>query len=110
MPKQTSNLAGMELVGFEAIRSAIVYIEDLRRKGTNAHIEVFSLDTNSGEYVTISSFEELQEYISHCFSRMLLDDVHSAIPLDDFERLVIDTTTHLLQDTDRIHGRIIIES
>ena len=106
MPKQSTDLAELELSGWDEIRKALEDVEDLRRKGVDARVEVVDCRDPSGLRIVLRSFKELQEYISHRFSRMLLNGITSSIPLDDFEQLVAETSTHLLQESHNIRGRI----
>jgi hypothetical protein len=107
VPKQSADLSDLELSGWEEIRKALEEVEELRKQGLDARVEVVDCKDTSGLRVTLRSFKELQEYISHRFSRMLMTGISSAIPLDDFERLVAETSTSLLDDSERIRGRLL---
>ena len=107
MPKQSTDLAELELTGWEDIRKALEEVEELRKRGLDARVEIVDCGDPTGIRVTLRSFKELQEYISHRFSKMLMNGINSAIPLDDFERIVSDTSTNLLKDSENIRGRIL---
>ena len=107
VPKQSADLAELELSGWEEIRKALEEVEELRKQGLDARVEVEDCRDSPGLRVTLRSFKELQEYISYRFSRMLMTGISSAIPLDDFERIVSETSTNLLKDSDNIRGRIL---
>jgi len=107
MPKQSANLAELELSGWDEIRKALEEVEELRKQGFDARVEVEDSGNSSGLRVTLRSFKELREYISYRFSKMLMTGISSAIPLDDFERLVSETTTNLLEDSDTVRGRFL---
>lgn len=107
MPKQSTELAELELSGWAEIRKALEEVEELRKNGRNAHVEVVDCSDPTGVRVTLRSFKELQEYISYRFSRMLMTGITSSIPLDDFERLVAETSTNILCDSDNIRGRFL---
>ncbi|MGY5873499.1 MAG: hypothetical protein RTV72_14725 [Candidatus Thorarchaeota archaeon] len=107
MPKQSADLTDLELSGWEEIRKALEEVEELRKQGLDARVEVVDGKDPSGLRVTLRSFKELQEYISHRFSKMLMTGISSAIPLDDFERLVAETSTSLLDDSESIRGRFL---
>jgi hypothetical protein len=107
--KQIAKLVNSELVGLDEIRVALKGVEELRQNGIDARVEILDDVNDSVLQVTLRSFKELQEFITQRYSRMLVDGVNTAIPLDDFERLVTETTTHLLEDTERIRGRVRIE-
>jgi hypothetical protein len=107
VPKQTADLTEMELSGWEDIRKALEEVEKLRKQGLDARVEIVDSRDPSGIRVTLRSFKELQEYISHRFSRMLMTGITSSIPLDDFERIVSETSTSLLEDSENIRGRIV---
>lgn len=109
VPHQSSILKEAELTGLDEIRVALKDLEELKRKGLDARIEILDNEGGSGICATLRSFRELQEFITQRYSRMLTEGVNSAIPLDDFERLVAETRTHLLEDTQRIRGRILIK-
>jgi hypothetical protein len=108
VPQQSSNLVDPELTGLDAIRVALKGVEEMRQKGIDARIEILDGDRSIPQ-VSLRSFKELQEFITNRYSRMLVDGVNTAIPLDDFERLVAETTTHLLEDTERIRAQVKIE-
>lgn len=84
------------------------YVEDLRKRGIDAKIEAIDQDCSSCSRVTLRSFEELQEFISFRFSNMLVNGITTSIPLDDFERLVSEVSTHLLDESHTIIGRILV--
>lgn len=107
MPKQSTELNELGLSGWEEIRKALEEVEELRKQGFDARVELVDCRDSSGLRVTLRSFKELQEYISYRFSRMLMTGINSAIPLDDFERLVTETSTNLLKDSENIRGRIL---
>jgi hypothetical protein len=109
VPYQRSELRNAELIGLDEIRIALKEVEELRLKGTNARVEILDGKDDTALRIRITSFKELQEFITHRYSRMLVDGIDTAIPLDDFERLVSETTTHLLDDTQRIRGCVKIE-
>jgi hypothetical protein len=109
VPHQSSYLAEAELIGLDAIRVALKGVEELRKEGIDARVEILDGEDDSVLRVSLRSFKELQEFITNRYSRMLVDGVTTAIPLDDFERLVNATTTHLLEDTQRMRGRVKIE-
>jgi len=97
-----------ELTGLDEIRVALKGVEELRREGIDARVEILDCDDSSSLRSVLRSFKDLQEFITERYSRMLVTGVDSAIPLDDFERLVAGTTTRLLEDTQRIRGRVRI--
>ena len=107
MPEQSADLTELGLSGWEEIRNALEEVEELRKQGFDARLEIVDCRDSSGLRVTLRSFKELQEYISHRFSRMLMTGINSTIPLDDFERLVAETSTNLLKDSENIRGRIL---
>ncbi|MBA7576829.1 hypothetical protein ES708_18671 [subsurface metagenome] len=107
MPKQSANLAELELSGWDEIRKALEEVEELRKQGIDARVEVEDSRDSSGLRVTLRSFKELQEYINYRFSRMIITGFTSTIPLDDFERLVTETSTNLLDDSENIRGRFL---
>ena len=109
MPQQSSKLIESELTGLDEIRVALKGVEEMRQKGIDARIEILEDMDGSNLQISLRSFKELQEFITHRYSRMLVDGVNTAIPLDDFERLVAETTTHLLEDTERIRARVRID-
>jgi hypothetical protein len=109
VPYQNSYLREAELKGLDEIRVALKEVEELRLKGINARIEILDGEDESALRIHLRSFRELQEFITYRYSRMLVDGVNTAIPLDDFERLVSETTTRLLDDTKNIRGRVNIE-
>ena len=83
-------------------------VEELRRKGTDAKIEVEFKNSNQSEKRLLHSVEELQEFISYLFSRMLVNGITASISLDDFEQIVSELSTRLLDDTQNITGRLIL--
>jgi len=107
VPKQSTNLTELELSGWDEIRKALVEVEELRKNGLDARVEVVDCRDPTGVRVTLRSFKELQEYISYRFSRMLVTGFTTTIPLDDFERLVAETSISLLVDSDDIRGRFL---
>ena len=107
MPEQSTDIDALELTGWEEIRKALEEVEELRKQGFDARVEIVDCRDSSGLRVTLRSFKELQEYITHRFSRMLMTGINSAVPLDDFERIVAETSTNLLEDSDNIRGRIL---
>lgn len=107
MPKQSTNLTELELSGWDEIRKALVEVEELRKNGLDARVEVVDCRDPTGVRVTLRSFKELQEFISYRFSRMLVTGFTSTVPLDDFERLVAETSTNLLDDSENIRGRFV---
>ena len=107
MPEQSADLTELELSGWEEIRKALEEVEDLRKQGLDARVEIVDRRDSSGLRVTIRSFKELQEYISYRFSRLLMTGISSSIPLDDFERIVAETSTSILKDSDNIRGRLV---
>ena len=107
MPNQSTDFAELELSGWEEIRQALVEVEELRKKGLDARVEVVDCKDRSGLRVSLRSFKELQEYLRYRFSRMLMTGINSAIPLDDFEKIVAETSTNLLKDSDNIRGRLV---
>ncbi len=107
MPKQSANLAELELSGWDEIRKALEEVEELRKQGIDARVEVEDSRDSSGLRVTLRSFKELQEYINYRFSRMIITGFTSTIPLDDFERLVTETSTNFLDDSENIRGRFL---
>ncbi|TFH06176.1 MAG: hypothetical protein E4H14_11330 [Candidatus Thorarchaeota archaeon] len=107
MPEQSVDFAELELSGWEEIRKALVEVEELRKQGLDARVEIIDCRDSSGLRVTIRSFKELQEYISYRFSRMLMNEISSTVPLDDFERIVSETSTNLLNDSENIRGRLL---
>lgn len=107
MPEQSSELTDLELSGWEEIRKALEEVEELRKQGLDARVEIVDSRDSSGLRVTIRSFKELQEFISHRFSRMLMTGISSSIPLDDFERIVAETSTSILKDSDNIRGHLV---
>jgi hypothetical protein len=108
VPQQSSKLVGSELTGLDEIRIALKHVEELKLEGIDAWIEVLDGGEGSHLRVNLRSFKELQEYISHRYSRLLVNAVDSAIPLDDFERLVTETRTHLIDDTKKIRAHVRI--
>ncbi len=107
MPKQSTELTELDLSGWQEIREALEEVEELRKRGLDARVEIVDLSDTSGIRVSLRSFNELQEYISHRFSKMLMTGITSAVPLDDFERIVTETSTSLLRDSDNIRGRLV---
>jgi len=107
VPEQRADMSELELSGWEEIRKALDEVEELGKQGFDARVEIVDCRDSSGLRVTLRSFKELQEYISYRFSRMLISGVTSTIPLDDFERLVAETSTDLLDDSDNIRGRFM---
>ena len=105
---QSLHLVESELTGLDEIRVALKGVEELRREGIDARVEILPSENGSGLGIPLRSFKDLQEFITERYSRMLVTGVDSAIPLDDFERLVAETTTRLLEDTQRIRGRVRI--
>ncbi len=97
-----------ELVGLDEIRKAMAEVEDLRRNGINARIEVEDKIGKSSIKVLLYSSDELQVFISHRFSRMLVNGITTSIPLDDFERIVSEVSTRLVDDSNSITGRLIM--
>jgi hypothetical protein len=95
-----------ELIGLDEIRVALKRVEELRLEGIDAWIEVLVDEENSHLKVTLRSFKDLQEYITHRYSRLLVNAVDSAIPLDDFEKLVTETRVRLLNDTKSIRAHV----
>jgi hypothetical protein len=108
VPQQSSKLLESELTGLDEIRVALKHVEELRLDGIDARVEVLDGEENSHLKVTLRSFKELQEYITRRYSRLLVNAVDSAIPLDDFERLVTETRVRLLDDTKRIRAHVRI--
>ncbi|MFW9957610.1 MAG: hypothetical protein ACFFCT_06030 [Candidatus Odinarchaeota archaeon] len=109
MPNQDLYLTKAELIGLDEIRVALKEVEKLRQNGIDARVEILDCDDDSSLRVTLRSFSELQEFITQRYSRMLTDGITSAIPLDDFEQLVSETRIRLLDDTQRIRGRMMID-
>ncbi len=107
MPEQSADVTELELSGWEEIRKALEEVEAIRKQGLDARVEIIDCRDTSGLRVTLRSFKELQEYISHRFSKMLMTGISSAVPLDDFEQIVAETSTNLLKDSDNIRGRIL---
>ena len=107
MPEQSADLTELELSGWEEIRKALEEVERLRMQGFDARVEIVDSSDSSGLRVTLRSFKELQEYISYRFSRMLMTGINSSVPLDDFERIVAETSTSILNDSDNIRGRLV---
>ena len=101
---QSLHLAESELTGLDEIRVALKGVEELRREGIDARVEILDSEEDSRPGVPLRSFKDLQEFITQRYSRMLVTGVDSAIPLDDFERLVAETTTRLLDDTKRVRA------
>lgn len=110
MQHQKTDLAEYELCGWEEIREAMEYVEELRGKSIDARIEVMDEDCNSCTRVILHSFDELQEFISYRFSRLLVSGITTSIPLDDFERLITEVSTRLLGDSRRVIGRLFVKS
>jgi len=108
VPKQSADLSELELSGWEEIRKALEEVEELRKQGLDARVEIVDSSDSFGLRMTLRSFKELQEYISHRFSKMLMTGINSAIPLDDFEQIVADTSTNLLKNSVNIRGRILV--
>lgn len=108
VPHQSSSLKEAELTGLDEIRVALKEVEELKRKGLDARIEILDDEDGSGLCATLRSFRELQEFITQRYSRMLTEGVNTAIPLDDFERLVTETRIRLLDDTEKIRGCVRI--
>lgn len=107
MPKQTTDIVDLELSGWEEIRKALEEVKELRKQGLDARVEIVDCSDPSHLRVALRSFKELQEYISRRFSKMLMSEVSSAIPLDDFERIVAETSTNLLKGSENIRGRLV---
>ncbi len=107
MPKQSTDIVDLELSGWEEIRKALEEVEELQKQGLDARVEIVDCSDSSRIRVTLRSFRELQEYISQRFSKLLMSEVSSPIPLDDFERIVAETSTNLLKDSDNIRGRLV---
>lgn len=107
MPKQSTDTVNLELSGWEQIRKALEEVEELRKEGFDARVEIIDCRDPSHLRVTLRSFKELRDYISHKFSKILMSEISSAIPLDDFERIVTETSTSLLKDSDNIRGRLV---
>jgi len=107
--KQSTDLADLELMGLEEIRKALEEVESLRKQGFDARLELVECMDTTNLRVTLCSFKELQEYISHRFSRMLMSEITSAIPLDDFERIVSETSTNILKDSNNLRGRVLVK-
>ena len=105
---QSLHLVESELTGLDEIRVALKGVEELRREGVDARVEILPGEDGSGLGIPLRSFKDLQEFITERYSRMLVTGADSAIPLDDFEKLVADTTTRLLEDTQRIRGRVLV--
>jgi len=107
VPKQSTDIVDLELSGWEEIRKALEEVEELQKQGLDARVEIVDCSDSSRIRVTLRSFRELQEYISQRFSKLLMSEVSSPIPLDDFERIVAETSTNLLKDSDNIRGRLV---
>lgn len=107
MPEQSADLTELGLSGWDEIRKALEEVEELRKQGLDARVEIVDIRDTSGLRVTLRSFKELQEYISHRFSKMLMTGINSAVPLDDFERIVSETSTNILEESDSIRGRLV---
>jgi hypothetical protein len=95
-----------ELTGLDEIRVALKRVEELRLDGIDARIEVLVDEENTHLRVTLRSFKDLQDYITQRYSRLLVNAVESAIPLDDFEKLVTETRVRLLNDTRSIRAHV----
>jgi hypothetical protein len=95
-----------ELTGLDEIRVALKRVEELKLEGIDARIEVLVDEESSHPKVTLQSFKDLQEYITHRYSRLLVNAVDSAIPLDDFEKLVTETRVRLLNDIRSIRAHV----
>jgi hypothetical protein len=106
VPQQSSKLIKSELTGLDEIRVALKHVEKLCLEGVDARVEVFDNEESSHLRVTLRSFKELQEYVTHRYSRLLVDAIDSAIPLDDFERLVAETRVRILDDTKSIRAHV----
>lgn len=109
MPQQSSKIMESELTGLDEIRVALKRVEELRLEGIDARIEVLIDEESSHLTVTLRSFKDLQEYITRRYSRLLVNAVDSAIPLDDFEKLVTETRVRLLDDTRVIRAHVRFE-
>jgi hypothetical protein len=107
LPEQSADLTELGLSGWDEIRKALEEVEELRKQGLDARVEIVDIRDTSGLRVTLRSFKELQEYISHRFSKMLMTGINSAVPLDDFERIVSETSTNILEESDSIRGRLV---
>jgi len=108
LPHQRIEIIEQKLTGLAEIRKTMEQVEELRRKGTDAKIEVEFKNSNQSEKRLLHSVEELQEFISYLFSRMLVNGITASISLDDFEQIVSELSTRLLDDTQNITGRLIL--
>ena len=107
MPHQRTEIIEQKLTGLAEIRQAMDQLEDLRGRGIDAKIEIDDMSSNRCEKILLYSLDDLQKFVSHLFSRLLANEISTSIPLDDFERLVSEITTKLLDDTHTITGRLI---
>jgi len=109
VPHQRADLAEQTLHGWEKIREAMSQVEELRARGIDARIELSDEDSEHQASVPLYSFDDLREYVSRRFSRMLVNAISSSIPLDDFEQLVSETSTILFVNPSGIAGRLLID-
>ena len=110
MSHQKTDLVEHALCGWQEIREALIQVEELRSKGVNAKIELVDESLESSEKVLLYSFGDLQKLIVRKFSKMLVDGVTTPIPLDDFERLVSETSVNLFGESNHITGRLLLGS
>jgi hypothetical protein len=107
VPKQSADLSKLELSGWEEIRKALEEVEELRKQGLDARIEIIDTNDDSGLCMTLRSFRDLQQYLSHRLGKMLMASINSPIPLDDFERLVSETSASFFEESGSIRGKLI---
>ncbi len=108
MTRQRTEITEHNLLGLIEIRKAMEYVEELRRKGIDAKIEVEDKKSDQSRIIILHSFNELQEFISQLFTRMLVDGISSSVPLDDFEQIVSEVSTSLVDESKDITGKVIL--
>ncbi|TFG26474.1 hypothetical protein EU527_19690 [Candidatus Thorarchaeota archaeon] len=109
VPHQRADLTEQTLHGWEEIREAMSQVEELRARGIDARIELSDENSEHHTSAPLYSFNDLREYVSRRFSRMLVDAISSSIPLDDFEQLVSESSTILFGNHSGIAGRLVID-
>ena len=108
MPHQRTKILEQKLTGLAEICQAVEQVEELRGKGIDAKIEVEFKNSDQSEKRLLHSVDELQEFINHLFSRMLVYGISTSIPLDDFEQAVSTVSISLLDESQNITGRLIL--
>lgn len=107
MSHQKSDLMDHELSGWNEIRDAMIQVEELRGQGIDAKLEITDKNCESCARTILHSFTELQQYISTKLSQLLVNGITTSIPLDDFERLVSEMSSSLLDESYNITGKLI---